>query len=408
MKKILSLVAALLVAISPLSCFAEDMQVLPSGVKVNPLVALADVSYNSMTPAELYELAKAEGGTIVVYSETSKMSKAADKFMAEYPELKVETYTLTPAEIQEKVVTEDMTGNVTADVIAVNDAAATIYNEWYADGIAQAYYPDDVIKHIPEAKLADAAPLFEALNIWFYNTAQYPDGAPINNWWDIIEVDEAGNQKFKLFCKNISADTSYMAFYANLACYSDELEAAYEKKYGKPLEYTYDPSIVPVPEKNAAYEFLYRLAQLEVGFIADGDEIVQAVAESTEPALGFATANKLDNRDDNNWPLAWVTKMDPYASLSNPKNLYLVSKTDNAAGARLFMHYLMGGTNADTKALDAFIRLGCWFMRDDYVDTENEIKLDEIDIVQLNSEEVYRTYLDVNDFWIYWSDHFNK
>lgn len=141
MKKILSLVAALLVAISPLSCFAEDMQVLPSGVKVNPLVALVDVSYNSMTPAELYELAKAEGGTIVVYSETSKMSKAADKFMAEYPKLKVEVYTLTPAEIQEKVVTEDMTGNVTADVIAVNDAAATIYNEWYATASSRPTIP---------------------------------------------------------------------------------------------------------------------------------------------------------------------------------------------------------------------------------------------------------------------------
>ena len=182
MKKILSIVAALLVALSPLSGLAAEMQTLPSGVKVNAGVALADPTYNSMTAEQLYELAKAEGGTIVVYSETSKMTKAADKFMAQYPELKVEVYTLTPSEIQEKVVTEDETGNVTADVIAVNDAAATIYNEWYADGIVQAYYPDEIIAHIPEAKLADAAPLFEALNIWFYNTAQYPDGAPINNW----------------------------------------------------------------------------------------------------------------------------------------------------------------------------------------------------------------------------------
>lgn len=408
MKKILSLAVALIIALCPLASLAEGLVELPSGVKVNAGVALADVTFNSKTPAELYELAKAEGGVIAVYSETSKMTKAADKFMAEYPELKVEVYTLTPAEIQEKVVTEFDTRNLTADVVAVNDAAATIYNEWYPDGIVQAYYPDDIVAHIPEAKLADAAPLFEALNIWFYNTAQFPDGAPINNWWDIVEVDENGVQKFKIFCKNISADTSYMAFYANLACYSDELEAAYEKKYGKPLEYTYDATIVPVPEKNAAYEFLYRLAQLEVGFIADGDEIVQAVAESAEPALGFATANKLDNRDDNNWPLAWVTKMEPYASLSNPKNLYMTTGTDNPAGARLFMHYLMGGTNADTAALDAFIRLGCWFMRDDYVDEENEIKLDEIEIVQLNSTEVYNTYLDVNDFWVYWSDHFTK
>ena len=407
MKKILILVTVLCLTLCPLASLAETVT-LPSGLELSANIALADPALNSLTAAELYEKAKEEEGPIVIYSETSKMAKAADKFMAEYPELKVENYTLTPSEIQEKVATEQDTGNITADVLAVNDAVATIYNEWYPDGWVQAYYPDEVIAHIPAEKLQEAPPLYEALNIWFYNTAQFPDGAPINNWWDIIELDENGVQKFKIYCKNISGDTSYMAFYANLACYSDELEAAYLEKYGKELEYTYDATVIPVPEKNAAYEFLYRLAQLEVGFISDGDEIVQAVAESEVPALGFATANKLDQRDENNWPLAWVTEMKPYASLSNPKNLYLVTQTDNPYGARLFMNYLMGGANGDTKALDVFTRLGCWFMRDDYVDESNEIGLDQIQIVTLNTQEVYDTYLDINDFWVYWSDAFTK
>ena len=40
--------------------------------------------YNAMTADELYELAKAEGGKIVVYCTTSKIAKVADKFMEEY------------------------------------------------------------------------------------------------------------------------------------------------------------------------------------------------------------------------------------------------------------------------------------------------------------------------------------
>ena len=100
--------------------------------------------------------------------------------------------------------------------------------------------------------------------------------------------------------------------------------------------------------------------------------------------------------------------MKPYASLSNPKNLYLVTQTENPYGARLFMYYLMGGANGDTAALDVFTRLGCWFMRDDYVDESNEIGLDQIQIVTLNTQEVYDTYLDINDFWVYWSDAFTK
>lgn len=404
---ILSLVFIGLMAIAPGYATEETIK-LKNGVEVNAKVAVADEAYNDMTAQDLYELAKAEGDPIIVYSETSKVSKAVEAFLKAYPELKVEHYALTPSEIQEKVETEQQTKNVMADVLIVNDAAGTIYNEWYPDGYVQAYYPTEVVAHIPGEKLGNALPLYEALNIWFYNTAQYPDGAPISNWWDIVEVDETGKQVFKIFCKNISGDTSYMSMYANMAVYSAELEAAYKAKYGKDLEYTYDPNPVPVEPNNAAFEFLYRLAQLEVGFIPDGDEIVQAVAESTEPTVGIATANKLDQRDANSWPLAWVTQMEPFASTSNPKNIYMVSQTKNPAGSRLLIHFLMGGQDGQNGALDVFARLGTWFMRDDYADTANEIPLKDISIVELNTAEVYDTYLDINDFWIYWTDHFSR
>lgn len=409
MKRMLALILSLILVMTAVTAvFAENTVTLKNGVVVNAKVAAADESFNDMNDEELYELAKAENDTIVVYSETSKISKAVDAFLEKYPGLKVEQYTLTPSEIQEKVETEQQTQNVTADVLVVNDAAGTINNEWYPDGYVEAYYPTDIVAHIPAEKLANALPLYEALNIWFYNTQQYPDGAPISNWWDIVEKDENGNQKFKIFCKNISGDTSYMSMYANMATFSDELAAAYKTKYGKDLEYTYDATIVPVEPNNAALEFLYRLMQLELGFIPDGDEIMKAVAESTEPTLGMATANKLDQRDENGWPLAWVTQMDPFASTSNPKNVYMVAQTKNPAGARLLIYFLMGGKNGDTKAMDIFARLGTWFMRDDYVDTANEIPLDEISVVQLNTAAVYDTYLDINDFWIYWTDFFNK
>ena len=49
-----------------------------------------DAAYNAMSADELYELAKAEGGKIVVYCTTSKIEKVAKSFMEEYPELTVE------------------------------------------------------------------------------------------------------------------------------------------------------------------------------------------------------------------------------------------------------------------------------------------------------------------------------
>lgn len=409
MKKRITLALALILACTATLVPAiAETRTLSNGIAVHSEVEVADESFNDMGANELYELAKQENDTIVVYSETSKISKVVDAFLKEYPDLKVEYYALTPSEIEEKVETENMTNNITADVLVVNDAAGIIFNEWYEEGYVQSYYPTDIVKHIDGDKLMNALPLYEALNIWFYNTAHYPEGSPVTNWWDIIEVDENGQQAYKLFCKNISSDIHYVSMYANMAGFSKELEDAYMAKYGKPLEYTYDAQKIPVEENNAALEFLYRLAQLEIVFIPDGDEIVQAVAESTEPTLGIATANKLDQRDENNWPIAWVTDMAPFAATSNPKNIYMISQTQNPAGARLLIYFLMGGKNADTAALKEFSRLGTWFMRDDYVDTANEISLDQISIVQLDTARVYDTYLDVNDFWVYWSDYFDN
>ena len=52
-------------------------------------------------------------------------------------------------------------------------------------------------------------------------------------------------------------------------------------------------------------------------FIGDGDEIVEAVANSTADklVLGLASAGKIGNRDDNGWAIAyqpsWISGTTP-------------------------------------------------------------------------------------------------
>lgn len=370
-------------------------------------VVWADPSYNDLTAAELYEQAKQEGGTIVIYSQTSTIGKAVTAFQEDYPELKVEYYDLGSSDQVEKVTIEVDSGNVIGDVMLLDDGLGAVYSEMYDGGYVEAYYPTDILAHMDLSVLTYGLAAYDALNIWYYNTAQYPDGCPINTWWDVLSKDENGNQVYQLYLGN-PRKSSGLTVYSNLSYYSDELAAAYEAAYGEPLEYTYDATIIPVPENNAAYEFLYRLAQMKIGFIDDGDDIVQAVGLATEPSLGFCTANKLDKAIKNDWPTAWAIDIDPYASMHNPKYLYLVSQTDNPAGARLLIHYLMGGETGDNGAMDAFYRLGTWFFRDDVVDTANEIGINDIKTVPQNSEAIYDTYLDIHDFWIYWSDHFGQ
>ncbi len=360
--------------------------------------------YNAMTADELYELAKAEGGKIVVYCTTSKIAKVADKFMEEYPDLTVEVYDLDAGESITKVVTEVDTGNIIVDLIQDSDARGDIAFNYYGKYL-EGYFPEDICAQIDPELKEYGMPYYTSISFWYYNTDAFPEGSPVNNWWDIIELDENGNQKYALYLKEIGSESTYLGLFSHFVAEAQDLEAAYEEKYGKPIEYTY-PNDLGFEENNAGFEYLYRLSQLRMTFIGDGDEIVEAVANSTAdaPVLGLASAGKIGNRDDNGWPIAWVTELAPYVSGQNTSYIYVVPGSDNPAAARLFIRYMMGGDDGSGDGYKQVMKEGAWSVRNDFNNKKNPFNLAESHTVPLNMEGIYEYYLDVADFWTYWHD----
>lgn len=359
--------------------------------------------YNEMSAEKLYDLAKQEEGKIIVYSTSSKISKVAEKFMKEYPELEVEVNDLDGSESITKVVAEENSGKVVCDVVQDSDARGDIAFNYYGKYL-EAYYPADICKNIDKELLTYGMPLYSSASYWFYNTNAFPNGSPINNWWDIVELKEDGTQVYDLYCKEIGSEATYLALYSNFVANPKPLADAYKEKYGKDIEYTYDPSVLGVEENNAGYELLYRLSQLKITFISDGDEIVEAVANSDadHPVLGMASAGKIGNRDDNGYAIDWVTKLSPYVSTQNTSYVYTTTESDNPAGSRLFIWYMCGGKNGDNDGYDAIMKEGSWSTRNDFVNDKNPFGLSESNTVVSDLKGIHEKYLDVSDFWTYW------
>lgn len=367
--------------------------------------APAGPDWNKMTTAELYELAKKEGGEIGIYTASSRTGKALEKFMAAYPELKAVAYDLGNTEIPKKVEIEAQTKNVTADVIMCSDNAGEISIDFAPRGYIESYQPEDIVKHInPDLLKAGGLPLYASLSYWFYNTKAFPDGCPVKNWWDIIEIKD-GKQVYELITKEIGSEISYLSLLTNMVTTPDELAAAYKEKYGKDIEYTYDASQTPgIPANNAAYEFIYRFTQCKMTFIDDGDEIAQSVHNSTKenPRLGLASASKIVNRDENKWDIAWVTEIHPYTNMQNICFLYPTAGCDNPAGARLLMRFLIGGDTGDGDGIKALLKEGNWSIRDDYTFKGNPFAIQDTNAVVPNYQGIYENYYNVQDFWVYW------
>ena len=362
--------------------------------------------WSDMTDAELYEMAKEEGGVINVYANSSKMQKEKDLFEAAYPGLTLEAFDLDQDEVLSKAKIEAETGNITADVLECKDVNGSIFFDYFTEGIMENYYPKDICEHIDPNALRYGFPFYTSQSFWYYNTEAFPDGQPVNNWWEIIEKKEDGTQKYRLFTKEIGQESAYLSLFASFIVNADQMEQAYKDLYGTDLEYTYDASAFPfdVPENNAGVEYMWRFSQLRMTFNGAGDELVLAAHNSTadDPALALASGGKITNRDESGYNIAWLTNLAPYTGLQNYENLYVVKGCDNPAGARLFIRFLSGGDDGKSGGLKPFSKEGAWPVRDDVVCDWNPVELKETGAIANDLKSVYDIYLDAQDMWAYW------
>ncbi|MBQ6595508.1 MAG: hypothetical protein IJH78_07635, partial [Clostridia bacterium] len=249
--KLFALILAAVMALGCLGALAEE--------EFGPIYD----DWSAMSDEELYELAKTEGGEITIYATSSKMLKEEEPFEEAYPGLDVVVQDLDQDEVLSKCEIEAETGNITGDVLQAKDVNGAVFFDFYEEGYCSAYYPQDICAHIDEGLLRYGYPLYASQSFWYYNTEAYPDGCPITSWWQIIEKDEEGNQKYRLFTKEIGQETAYLSLFASFIVNADQMAADYEAVYGEPLEYTYDASAFEfeVPENNAGVEYLWRFSQ---------------------------------------------------------------------------------------------------------------------------------------------------
>ena len=362
--------------------------------------------WSDMTDEQLYEQAKTEDTTITVYATSSKMLKAEEPFEEMYPGLDLVVSDLDSDEVLSKAKIENETNNITADVLQTKDVNGEVFHEYYDNGVIEPFYPRDICTHISEENLKYSYPLYSSQSFWYYNTAAFPDGQPITSWWQIIEKNDDGSQKYALYTKEIGQEAAYLSLFASFIINADEMAQSYKDIYGTDLEYTYDASsfAFEVPENNAGVEYLWRFTQAEMTFIGDGDELVLAVHNSTadRPALALASAGKIENREESGYNIDWCINLTPYTALLNTESMFVVSGCNSPAGARLFIRYITGGADGQSGGLKPFTKVGNWPLRDDFVDEKNPAKLPELGARANDLVSIYDIYPDVQDMWMYW------
>lgn len=342
------------------------------------------------TDEELYELAKQEG-SVTLYSISSRCGKVAEAFNAKYPGVVCTAFDISGSELLEKVTREYEAGQYVADVVHYKDQDGSIFAEYIQPKIFYNYRPEDILAHIDDTYKQTSTPLYIEMTQLFYNGEAYPDEPPVTNIWEVTQPQWKG----RVMMQNILNDLAW-ASWATGFCVGDtpaKLEAAYKELTGEDL-------VLSEGCENAGYEFLKRLYDNDPIFTASSDEVVEGVGTrgQTMPPIGFASSTKLRKNADNDWCLVPVN-LEPTVGIPQINSLYVVNNCQHPNAAKLLIRFMMGGIDGDTSGNDPFNTLGGWPVRDDIEAAAGSVPLEEWNLANVDTEEIYYNINKVRDFW---------
>ena len=351
----------------------------------------ANIFATDETDEELYQQAIEEGGTVTLYSISSRCGKVAEAFMAKYPELECVAFDISTNELLEKVTREHDAGQYVADVVHIKDQDGSLYNEYVKNKVFYLYQPADIFSHIDEQYTATATPLYIELTQLFYNAETYPDGSPITNIWQLTEPEWQGKIMMQNPLDNLSWGSWITGFCVGDV--PDQLAAAYKELYGEDL-------VLSEGCANAGYEFLKRLHDNKPTYTSSSDEIAESVGTpgQSDPPVGFCASSKLRKNEDNGWVLAPVN-LYPTTGIPAINTLYVVEGCEHPAAAKLLIRFMMGGIDGDTSGYEPFNTLGGWPVRDDIEPAEGSVPYEEMNVSPFDPDEIYENYNTVRDFW---------
>lgn len=385
MKRILSLLVALTMMFAVCASASAE--------SVDEALAAAA----GMTNEELYEKAKEEiaaGAQLNFYSTTSFAEKAADNFMAAYPELAgkvvyaeiddVETYTILTNTIGSGV-------KDSADM-ALTQNGADLQTYLLNEGLSYSYFPDSLKDVVAEENQNPAVVTF-INSLFIYHNGN--GSINFTNVWELTEDQWAG----KIFFKDPTNETVNINFLIMLTSeeWTARMEKAYEARYGKAWESSEYPS--------ASYEWIAGFLKNVNYTYTSASKMAAGVASGAPGNMGlfvFSKLRKVDEADRGNLTvLQFENEVDGFSGFMYAVYATVCKDTDCPYTCALFINYLLSE--------EGFAGPSSWNSSQGYYSPNTSIqKPDDIEdepyeywtkyLVFEDLDYIYDHYIDVYEF----------
>lgn len=289
---------------------------------------------------EVIRKAKAEG-SVVVYSSSSRMSKVAQWFMEQYPEIKVQAFDLGSTQAIEKTIREQDAGQYNADIVTTGGSGEIVHDLMKNNRLFN-YVPHHFIDRIPKE---NREPLLVRVNeavVFFYSSDAWPNEAPIKNIWELTLPKWKGKVGIK---DPLDSGSLFMGI-ATLVQHKDEMAAAYKRMTGQDVKLS-----AGVPD--AGHEWLYRLLKNDAIPNKSGPKLVAASGTkgARNPMISMSNMTHISYNDDQGLVNRFIVELDPVAKIVYPTYTAIARFAKHPNAAKLFTAYTLGSTELkrDTK-----------------------------------------------------------
>ncbi|WMT87525.1 ABC transporter substrate-binding protein [Pelagibacterium sp. 26DY04] len=286
---------------------------------------------DAMTAEELLPLAQEEG-TVTVYSFTSRIAAVEAAFEAAYPGIDLVGYDASSTEQIARLQAEAAAGIASADVVYISDAPVVL-TELLDQGLIEGYVPPRVSELLPEEFKSPLLSQRLSTKVLMYNEEAHPDGAPVDNLWDLTTQEWTG----RVIMVDPLQRGDYLDLMVEIVLRSDEMAQAYEAEFGAPIE-------LDAGNENAGMQFIADLFANDVVLVSSTDDVNAAIGSigQPNPPIGFTSYSDRRDNEDEGWALQVANEVEPSNGIIFPALLALSANTEHPAAARLAIDFLMG------------------------------------------------------------------
>lgn len=343
---------------------------------------LGDYASETQDWAAIEAAAKVEG-SVVVYSNSSRIADAAEVWKTLYPDITIEPNDMGGPEVITKVREEQKAGAFTGDVW-LSAGGPDIEGEFIPKQYLWKFIPSDLLSVLPEANQNPVVTASTEIFGWIYNT-ELNDKCPISNWWELTNPEWKG----KIFIKDPINSAEDLGMLMSAVKHADEFAAAYKALYGTDV-------VLDTDTPDAGWLWLKRFAQNQPVGEPGSDEVWKAMATPgmKDNLLGWAPLSKYRNVLSGKAAFAPCTGMSPVEGVQKHNYLAIINQAPHPNAAKLFIKFALS-----SEGFKPWNQVGQYSGRTDIAPVESALPYAKLKVYNFENLFVYQNISKYLEFY---------